>query len=344
MAVIIYPPTIDWDWMTQRPQQIMKEFSLHGHEVFYCNKTQLKNTIYSSISENLNIVHNNKLFISKIIPRLKLEKKIIVWVSWPKLYPFVDQYFPDFVVFDYIDDFPSWRPFVKEMVKKGDLIFTSAKTLQEQLVGIAPEKPIYLMHNACNLEDFQGKKENPEFISDIPLHSNKPIITYIGAWAPWVDQDLVAKIALNFPKALILIIGPEFGAKVNFPLNNIKYLGIKPYHSLGYYLSRSNVGIIPFKINQITMATNPVKMYEYLAAGLPVVSTNLPETKNIPYVYSAENTEAFLQQIEHVLNPNFKIDQTELKNWLSKNTWNYRYQEISSILSEEFLNPMKGVE
>lgn len=290
MATIIYPPTIDWSWMTQRPQHLMNQFAQHGHEVFYCNINQSDSAILSKVDDNLYIVHNNKAFIRNIIPMLKLHNKIIVvWVTCAKQFIFTGQYFPDYTVYDYVDDFPAWDPYVPSMVKKADLILTTARRLDDNIRSIGLERPHYSVPNGCNLDHF-SKSIDSETIDRPPEFSDHegPIVTYVGAWAQWVNQDWIWNLARKLPHVLIAIIGPEFGAKMNIKLPNIRYLGLKSYDALPQYLHHSNVGMIPFKRNSITRATNPVKMYEYLAAGLPVVSSNLPEVQGIPYAYTCD--------------------------------------------------------
>src|SRR5581483_7612249 len=132
--VIIYPPTINWDWMKQRPQHLMMQFALDGHEVYYCNKTQREDKNFSKIHPNLTIVHNNKHFLRHVVPKLKKQgKKILLWVTCAKHYLFSGQYFPDAIVFDYVDDFPAWAPYFEKMLERADLVFTTAKRLQHQV-------------------------------------------------------------------------------------------------------------------------------------------------------------------------------------------------------------------
>ncbi|MEW6172562.1 MAG: hypothetical protein AB1510_05765 [Bacillota bacterium] len=87
-TVIVYPPTIDWSFMKQRPQQLMQQFADHGHQVFYCNKTQFEDRILEQVQPNLTVVHNNKTFIQDVVPELKKQdNSILLWVSWSKLPP-----------------------------------------------------------------------------------------------------------------------------------------------------------------------------------------------------------------------------------------------------------------
>lgn len=157
-----------------------------------------------------------------------------------------------------------------------------------------PDKPSIMVPNGCDIKRFRL----PNSIGKPPeLYSHEgPVITYSGAWASWIDVKLVERIAETFNHALICVIGTEFGIKVPAHHPNLKYLGQKTYSQLPEYLINSTICIIPFLINSITIATNPIKMYEYLASGKPVVSTNLPEAKNVPRFTSLKIMKALLKE------------------------------------------------
>jgi len=336
-VVVIYPPTIDWSYMKQRPQHIMEQFSLNGFGVFYCNKTQSKSLLYTPINPNLKIVHNNAGFIKEIIPRLKEQgTKIILWVSWSKLHLFLDQYRPDFIIYDYLDDFAAWEPYFDPMVKKSDIVITTSETLMNRMKRDYPQKPSFMVPNGCDLKHFKpdGKLKAPAEFSG---HTG-PVITYPGAWAHWIDVKLVEKIALTYNNALVAIIGAEFGTRVPRHIPNLRYLGYKAYDELPQYLQNSTVCIIPFLINPITVATNPIKMYEYLAAGCPVVSTDIPEAQNIPCVYTAQNHEDFIEKIGLILNKDIVFDENAVYPWLEAHTWEKRFEDILRIINNHLLS------
>ncbi|NMA66737.1 MAG: glycosyltransferase family 1 protein [Clostridiaceae bacterium] len=330
-SVIIYPPTIDWNYMKQRPQQIMEQFSLNGFEVFYCNKTQSNLGQYTIINPNLKIVHNNANFIKEVVPRLKKQgKKIILWVSWSKLHLFLDHYSPDFIIYDYLDDFAAWEAYLDPMVKKSDIIITTSEVLMDRIKREYPQKPSFIVPNGCDLNHFKPKDNSP-VPAELSRH-NGPVITYSGAWANWIDVSLVEKIARTYKNALISIIGTEFGTRVPRHIPNLKYFGYKSYNDLPKYLQNSTVCIIPFLINPITVATNPIKMYEYLASGSPVVSTNIPEAQNIPGVYIGKTHDSFIEQIGLIIKKQIVINKSYVYTWLESHTWERRFMDIHEII------------
>lgn len=336
--VIIYPPTIDWSWMKQRPQQLMESLSINGFEIYYCNKTQSKNELSVQINPHLTVIHQHQYFITHTIPELKKQgKKVLLWVSWSKLCAFLNVYQPDFIVYDYLDDFEAWRPYLKPMIQKADIIVTTSQLLKQQVEAEFPQKPSYFIPNGCDLSHFRpkGKIKKPYEIAN---HKG-PVITYSGAWARWVDQQLVYKVADTFKDALMIIIGPEFGASVDKNIANLKYLGYKNYNELPAYLQISTVCMIPFLLEDVTLAANPIKMYEYLASGTPVVSTDIPEVRGIPSVYVGITHDSFIEKIKLILENKLTFNTVEVYQWLETNSWNQRCKDILTILSEYGFNP-----
>jgi GT2 family glycosyltransferase len=149
--------------------------------------------------------------------------------------------------------------------------------------------------------------------------------------ADWFDADLVSYVASQRPSYTFVLVGgvfsPEIAQLQNRP--NVKLLGQQPYETMPQYVYDFDVCIIPFKVNSITAATDPVKLYEYLAAGKPIVTTALPELA--PYrdfVLMAETHGEFLRQLDKAI---VQDDPTQIplrKALARDNTWAVRYEQI----------------
>ncbi|WP_020615002.1 glycosyltransferase [Paenibacillus daejeonensis] len=328
-TVIIYPPTIDWNWMKQRPQQLMEQFAIHGHEVYYCNKTQQTGMEIETLQPKLNLVHDNIGFIRECIPELKRQgRRIIVWTSWSKLHGFVEQYQPDLLIYDYVDDIPEWAPYLGPMVQRADLVITSAKALQRQITREYPTKPSCLVPNGCNLEHFgQYRTTAPDKPTEL-LQLQGPIAGFVGAWAHWVDQQLVHQLARSFPSVNFVIVGVEYAAKVDRSIPNLHYVGYKSYQELPRWMHFFDVCLIPFKINEITVAANPVKMYEYLASGKKVIATDLPEVRKVPHVWIGKGLNEWRRLLPLVLSEDTPFDALANEEWLREQNWTTRYHAI----------------
>ncbi|WP_404470057.1 glycosyltransferase [Sutcliffiella horikoshii] len=328
MNILIYPPTIDWGFMKQRPQQLMQNFAKQGYTVFYCNKTQQDREI-EEIEPNLFLVHHHDNWLNNILPNVRREKdcKVGVWCSWAMLAKELKVYKADWIIYDCVDEFADWVKYEKEMMEVADAVSCTAERLYLRLKKEYPHKRIFLIRNGYD------ESMGLHIPSRQSVTGEKKIIGYIGAWAPWVDDNLIKRLARAFKDCEIKIIGIEFGRKFTLDyLPNITFLGHLPHHQLASHLNQMAVCIIPFKITPVTLATNPVKMYEYLATGKPVVSTALPECLLVKeFVDIGRSYPEFISKVQSRLeNPG---DSSIRKNFALSNTWSHRVKQAISLIN-----------
>ncbi|MDX2165105.1 MAG: glycosyltransferase [Gammaproteobacteria bacterium] len=218
--------------------------------------------------------------------------------------------------FGNIDDF--MIALEKKLLLKSTIVLTSSQKLFEE--GSSVNSSVVLIRNATEFDHFKNQP------ADIFLDSDKrKIIGYYGAIADWFDVSLVGYIAQRFPDALILLVGDDtIGAKSKLSqYTNIQFTGEVSYQKLPYYLHAFDVCLIPFLINPLTEATNPVKVYEYLSAGKPVVSVNLPELRELSEHVSIGNTPNDF--IEHIKNYFHNPGDTKSRQFFaSQQTWESR--------------------
>jgi glycosyltransferase involved in cell wall biosynthesis len=151
--------------------------------------------------------------------------------------------------------------------------------------------------------------------------------------------DLICSIAERHPEYSILLVGPVangFGKLKQH--QNITMVGTKNYSVLPQYMTCMDVCLIPFNINRVTLAANPIKMYEYLAAGKPVVSTALPEVCNnaAHVVKIAQDESDFIKKVEQTLseaeNDEERLRIRERISFAKNNSWQKRVEEIAALL------------
>lgn len=336
MAIVIYPPTIDWSYMRQRPQNLMFEFARNGHLVFYCNIHESKEKCLERVAKNLIVVHNWHIFKEKFLPAVRASgAPVIIWCSWALLANTMEDFQPGFIVYDCLDEFADWLPYEPEMVKVADLIFCTSDHLMQRMVSQYPEKEVFLLNNGCDYTMFSMDNISvPARPPDLP-DSTRARIGYIGAWARWVDKELVEKVCAAFPEHQVVVIGPKLDQDLPRGYPNLIYLGLKPYEQLPVYLSFLDTCIIPFKINETTRATNPIKVYEYMAAGKKIVSTALPELIKLePLVRVGSSHAEFLEHIR----TSFAAGDENLiqrKSFAEDNSWHRRYLQSEQVLSDE---------
>ncbi|OXM85634.1 glycosyltransferase [Paenibacillus rigui] len=345
--IIIYPPTIDWGWMKQRPQQLMTRLARNGHTVFFCNPTRADRPI-ERIEPNLYVVHQYEQWLAGPWPEYRRNAgshtKVVVWCSFPKLAASLQACKPDFIVYDCVDEFAQWQLYEPMMLRLADAVVCASERLFYRMKRSCPDQKIHLIRNAYDtdmglhveaaVKNKYGLPGMAPLPPDLPENGLKRI-GYIGAWAPWVDDALLRKLADAIPEAELIIIGPSFGKPYPRHVNNgrLRFLGLKYHGELPSYLEHLSVLLLPFRIEPITLSTNPVKLYEYLATGKPVVSTALPEAMQlVPEVDVALTHQAFITKVLHRLrDPGSRSSRRALA---LQHTWEHRASQVEIVLEQ----------
>lgn len=329
MPTIIYPPTIPWNWMVQRPQQLMKQLSILGYTVLYEDIGSFTQPSIHKLSDTLYLCQGlSSLSLPHTRPR-------ILWLTFPTHVHLIKQYQPDYVVFDSSDEpkdeFAEWERYWPAMLTQADLVFASSYSLFRQLSLEHPS--VHLVPNGVDYQHFSVSQNNPP---DLP--ESKPIVGYSGAIAPWLDWDLLQKVISQNPAFHFVFIGALIKLTC-FPLkaDNLSYLGLKSYSLLPSYLQQFKIGLIPFKLTAMTQGCNPIKLYEYAAAGLPIAATPLPELSQSPYpsLYLSSDPAHFSEFLHKALiDP---VNKSVRRSFALENDWRKRAEEIHKILQKYYV-------
>jgi glycosyltransferase involved in cell wall biosynthesis len=250
---------------------------------------------------------------------------------------------PESVAFDYIDNAFGFGPLPHHVhadweyiLSRADVVFVSSRTLQRQVERIRPHD-LHLVSNGVEYNFFSGTDGLPKPY-DIP--TDKPIIGYVGAVYPWFDFDLVESMCRDLTGMNVVIIGrahPDITGWIKrlraYP--NFIFLGFREYATIPSYVRLFSIGIIPFRKNELTEGVNPVKLYEYCAAGIPVIATDFsPELQSFaPYVTIVRSTEECLAVIPGAMNK--KNDTNfirEIQTFASNNDWDQKTATILELL------------
>lgn len=176
------------------------------------------------------------------------------------------------------------------LARGADALVASAKPLVAQLASLVPGAEVAYVPNAVRAELFDPAKAWPR-PADLPVGG--PVLLYVGAlWGGWVDQKLLRALAKAWPEAQVILVGDGPPPEAPEPRNLLR-LGLKAQDELPAYLAHAEVGLIPFSVDALTAAVSPLKAFEYLAMGLPVVSTWLPELEGMQGVRLAQGVKGF---------------------------------------------------
>ncbi|MFB5084914.1 glycosyltransferase family protein [Symbiobacterium thermophilum] len=213
------------------------------------------------------------------------------------------------------------------MLRRADAVVTTARSLFERLSGL--HSRVVLVPNGWDKDLARGPLlPRP---ADLPP---SPVAGFVGAWAPWVDGRLLEEVAARLPRWQFVIIGPLHGRR---PARgrNIHHLGHRAHGELGRYLHHLDVGLIPFQITPVTRAANPVKLWEYLGVGLPVVSTPLPEVLPLgEHVRFASDPDGFARAIEAAWQTDTPERRQARRQVATQNSWVARFARIQAELAD----------
>ena len=216
---------------------------------------------------------------------------------------------------------------LSELVKKVNLVLYSAKSLKDRVKSLDPNNSMFLP-NGVDLQHFQKPKDQkPQEFQTI----SKPIVIYAGSIDFWFDFDLINHLSQNLPEISFVIIGPnEEYAQKFIPNDNLYLLGPIPYEKIPDYLASATLGIIPFNRNrypELVNAINPLKLFEYLACNLPVISSrwNEIEMLNSPAIL-CDTYEDFIFAIRKSIN--LPVNISIYQAFLEKYDWNYLFRQL----------------
>jgi glycosyltransferase involved in cell wall biosynthesis len=232
--------------------------------------------------------------------------------SWPVVYDCMDLHA------GFSTANPILLEYERELLTRAQLVVASSAVLEAQARRF--NQNVLLLRNGCDYEHFSRVRPKPR--------KGRPIIGYYGAIAEWFDTDLVTDLARRRPDWDFILVGSTHGADIRRlqQLPNVSLPGEKPYSELLMWLARFDVAILPFKRNPLTEAANPVKAYEILAAGKPLVSVPLPEIRTFGHlVRVATAVGDFERQIElELCHPEGDL-KSRRQVFAKENSWDRRF-------------------
>ena len=224
-----------------------------------------------------------RLQIRRALRRLGLRGERLVWFSLPNVAQLAGRLGERASVFFYQDRYHEFanvdqaqlRADVSALARHCDVSIATAAALADELRALGAD-PVLVRHGV-DLDRFAGEHEAPQDLASF----ERPLVGYVGRVKEYVWMDAVVAVAERLERGTLVMVG-EASADVA-PLRHprIALLGERPPDSMPAYIGAFDCCLIPFIVDPLTEAVNPIKLREYLAAGRPVVSTAIPEV--VPY-------------------------------------------------------------
>lgn len=262
------------------------------------------------------------------------------------------------LVYDCVDEHGAYKGLVrettvwaleKELLRLSDITFVTAPGLYERRKEYA--RRIYYLPNAADVAHFNKAADPatpvPEEIERLP----RPRLCFVGVIQEWVDTALLAYVARKRPNWALVLIGPVApGVKLHGldAMPNVFFLGRKPKEVLPNYLKGCDVCLNVFRPSALTENVSPLKFYEYLASGRPVVSTDMPAVREFADIVAiAKDGPSFVQAVEETLGRENAVRQSERLQRARLHSWEARtafmVERIAEVLAEKEVQAEKGV-
>jgi glycosyltransferase involved in cell wall biosynthesis len=291
---VVFPPSIGWNvTLVQRPHHLARAFARLGLPVVF------------EIEPGSGAAPTGEP-LERIAPRLYLRTGgeplpelpgRVVWAFAYNVPAEADRRGARLVydVIDALEVFPHSRGRLEKSharaLESAEVVFAVSRSLLDEVRPARPDA--ILLPNGVDASRFAADPD-PESAPE-PIRraraAGRPVAGYVGALARWVDGDLLVELARLRPDWDFFLVGEELDRSLSDRLErapgNLRFLGPRPYAAMPAVLASFDVGLIPFRRGPEGHHASPIKLYEYLAAGLPVLSTPIPEAEAIPEVQTA---------------------------------------------------------
>ncbi len=280
---------------------------------------------------NISLIRKiNTLSVKRTVSNAMLNWNIsspIVIASVTNVADYVTLFDAQAVVYYCVDEYVEWpgadRNLVIEMEEHllavSDLVLATADDLCQKKRRNG-KLPVFIPHGV-DFEHFNIKRQ----VSDSELLQNlkPPIIGFFGAVSEWLDFEMLIYAAKARPEWSFVLLGPiDTNVSILNGITNIHLPGKVSYKDLPLHAAAFDIGLIPFVVNELTISVNPLKLIEYLACGLPVVSSALPEVvKFSEFAYIANDKYSFVEAIELALKEDNELLRQSRKNIARTYSW-----------------------
>ncbi len=360
MDVLVFSH-LRWNFVFQRPQHLMTRCAKDSRVFFWeepCFEGEISRLNVAQPSHNVTVLTPHLPVGLTPAERIECErhlltkmladngvKRPLLWYYTPLSLPFSRNLNPAAIVYDCMDELSAFRgappglgAAEAELFRRADLVFTGGKTLFEKKRH--QHHSVHCFPSSIDRKFFATARK----ISKVPADQGRilhPRLGYCGVIDERMDMGLLAGIAELRPEWQFVMLGPVVKVDPSeLPQRpNIHYLGAKEYSSLPSYFAGWDAGLLPFARNESTRFISPTKTPEYLAAGLPVVSTSITDVVD-PYatnglVHIADDPADFVAEAEKAMvSRNSKYRLARVDSFLSRNSWDQTWAKMKALMEE----------
>lgn len=347
---VLYLMNVDWCWIRQRPHILAQMLDEHcSLTVLYPRyltrpwRQQKKTIKPKNCSGIFQIPFANKFPALRKLQKWIIVKKLgdlhafdMIWLTTPIYIDIIPETYSGYIIYDDMDDIVS--------IQTDSALARKLYICQEKVFNRADQIFVTSEYLLCSLPEAGRAKakliRNGAFAYQLyPVASARPdrncfSLGYIGTISEWFDFSLIRTCIRELPNIKVELYGPN---TVSVPrIAGMDSHGIVEHEMLADAVNGVDCLLMPFVVNQVTLAVDPVKLYEYISFGKCIVSVRYPEIERFsPFVYFYESEAEFLELIKRLAAAGFppKYDAQMQKSFLTDNCWEQRIQKIKETLS-----------
>lgn len=346
-----------WNFVYQRPQHLLSRATKH-YRVWFIEEPIWDDSTRMNVcqqSDRLTILVPHLPHGTNPDEALRLQRQLIdefirkeqitdfvAWYYTPMALPFTNHLKPRLVVYDCMDELSAFQgapPQLLEqeqkLIDRAGVVFTGGYSLYEAKQNRHPH--VFAFPSSIDFAHFSAARRPQPDPADQRALPN-PRIGFSGVIDERFDYKLLGEVARRRPEWQFVLIGPIVKIdKALLPQGpNVHYVGMKAYKELPMYFSNWDVAVLPFALNESTRYISPTKTPEYLAAGLPVVSTPIKDVVRTygteDYVQIAGTPDAFEAALELALKGKHPSDWSAIDAFLIENSWNHTWNEMNRLM------------
>ena len=346
-----------WNFVYQRPQHLLNR-ATKNYRVWFIEEPMWSDTLHMSVSDQADRItvlvphlpHGTspedaltlqRQLIDEFIRKEQI-KDFIAWYYTPMALLFSDHLQPRLTVYDCMDELSAFWGAPKQLLdqekrlmQRAGVVFTGGYSLYDAKKNRHPR--VFAFPSSIDFNHFSAARRplpDPIDQRNVP----NPRIGFSGVIDERFDYKLLGELAERRPDWHFILIGPI--VKIDQALlphgDNVHYVGMKAYKELPVYFSNWDMAMLPFALNESTRYISPTKTPEYLAAGLPVVSTPIHDVVRTygteDFVQIADTASAFEAAIELGLARKHPGDWAAIDAFLAENSWDHTWNEMNRIM------------
>lgn len=348
---MLYIMAVDWNWIYQRPH-VIAEYLSRDYEVTVAYPVKIWDRhISKNMEREPKTIQKLRIWVfpfqrkSRLIGRIadgykrsllkNYQQYAYIYISYPMDIEYIPDDYRGVLIYDCIDDYEQMcsneylkrrvRQDEKVLLQRSSIVFVSSQYLWKKKANICKTNPNLIRNGTGFQKIFDVKQAQIK---------KRYLVGYIGTIAEWFDYDLVRANCRKHKELEYHLIGPNltYGQTED---DGIIYDGIIEHDNLQLHVKDYDCMIMPFIVNEIVKAVDPVKLYEYIAFGKCIISVYYEELECFrDYVYFYTTWEEYDELTSHLINQGFppKYDKEQQELFLAENSWGERYQKIHQLI------------